>query len=135
VYLLCEFNRKERAKWFAMPFLLLWERPIPFQSPLVLPPQKIAPSENSPSIPYQPTIQTPLLATNTLFPVNPVLCFFFASSSLFFFPPTIAPHQQRLTLYTATLNDEHRVTLSFPPPSPSLSECAAEEYYHFGYFL
>jgi hypothetical protein len=45
-----------------------------------------------------------------------LLCFF-----TFFFPSTLTLYQERLTLYTATLTDEHRVTLSFSPSSPSLS--------------
>jgi hypothetical protein len=40
--------------------------------------------------------------------VNPFICFFFASSSLFFFPSTLALHHERLALYTTTLNDGAR---------------------------
>jgi hypothetical protein len=47
-------------------------------------------------------------------------CIFFASSLLFFFPSTLAPHHEQLTLDTTTLNDEYRVTLSFPLSCPSL---------------
>jgi hypothetical protein len=49
--------------------------------------------------------------TEKHFSVNPFLSFFFASSSLFFFQSTLAPHYKRLALYTATLNNERMVTL------------------------
>jgi hypothetical protein len=58
----------------------------------------------------------------SLFSVNLFSCFFFASSSLFFFfPSTLPPHHKRLALYTTTLNDECRATLSFSPSCPSYS--------------
>jgi hypothetical protein len=47
-------------------------------------------------------------------------CFFFASSSLFFFPSTLTPLHGRIALYTTTLKDDRRVTLSFSPSCPSL---------------
>jgi hypothetical protein len=50
-----------------------------------------------------------------IFLVSPFLCFFFPSSSLFFFPTTFWPHHEQLTIYVTTMNDKHRVTLSFSP--------------------
>jgi hypothetical protein len=38
--------------------------------------------------------------------------FFFASSLLFFFQSTLATHHDLFDLYTTSLNDERRVTLS-----------------------
>jgi hypothetical protein len=54
------------------------------------------------------------------FSINPTLCFFFASSSLFF-PSTLSARHQQLALYAMTINDERRVTLSFSASCPSLS--------------
>jgi hypothetical protein len=77
-------------------------------------PQKI------PLYPCQPNIQTPLWPQLQPFSVNPILRFFFASLSLFFFPSTLAPHHERLALYVTIFNDERRILLSFSPPCPSL---------------
>jgi hypothetical protein len=52
---------------------------------------------------------------------NPFFSFFFASSSLFSLPPTLAAHYERLAVYTMPSNDECRTTLSFSPSRPSLS--------------
>jgi hypothetical protein len=53
----------------------------------------------------------PLWLQESLLPIKPFTCFFFVSSSLFFFPSTLAQHHERLALYTTILNDEHRVAL------------------------
>jgi hypothetical protein len=69
----------------------------------------------------EPNIQIPVLALRIFFTVKSLslllLCFF----TPFFFQSTLALHHERLTLYTTTLNDELRVTLSFSPSCPSLS--------------
>jgi hypothetical protein len=56
--------------------------------------------------------QVPLCYKEELFPSILsllLLCFFIT----FLFPLTLAPHYERLTLYTTFLNNERRVTLSF----------------------
>jgi hypothetical protein len=58
---------------------------------------------------------------DSLFCANSFFCFFFASSSLYFFPSTLAPHHRILVLHTTALNDERRVTLSFSPSCSSLT--------------
>jgi hypothetical protein len=51
--------------------------------------------------------------------------FLFASSLLlhhfFIFPSASLTYHEQLTLYTTTLIDEHKVTLSYTPACPSLS--------------
>jgi hypothetical protein len=40
------------------------------------------------------------------FSITPFICVFFASSSLFFFPSTLAPYHERIALYSTSLTDE-----------------------------
>jgi hypothetical protein len=39
----------------------------------------------------------------------------------FCFPSTLSPHYERLALYTSTMNDERRVSLSLSPSCPFVS--------------